>query len=68
MILIQEQFISMTKNKLIKRSLWVALTLLFALPNFVQGQESNLGNWLIYIGNKQLNENFIIPGAQVAIV
>ena len=58
MILIQEQFISMTKNKLIKRSLWVALTLLFALPNFVQGQESNLGNWLIYIGNKQLNEKW----------
>jgi len=48
----------MTKNKLIKRSLWVALTLLFALPNFVQGQESNLGNWLIYIGNKQLNEKW----------
>lgn len=58
MILIQEQFISMTKNKLIKRSFWVALTLVFALPNLVQGQESNLGNWLIYIGNKQLNEKW----------
>ena len=58
MILIQEQFISMTKNKLIKRSFWVALTLVFALPNLVEGQESNLGNWLIYIGNKQLNEKW----------
>lgn len=58
MILIQEQFISMTKNKLIKRSFWVALTLVFALPNLVQGQESNLGNWLIYMGNKQLNEKW----------
>ena len=58
MILIQEQLISMTKNKLIKRSFWVALTLVFALPNLVQGQESNLGNWLIYIGNKQLNEKW----------
>jgi hypothetical protein len=48
----------MTKNKLIKRSFWVALTLVFALPNLVQGQESNLGNWLIYIGNKQLNEKW----------
>ena len=48
----------MTKNKLIKRSFLVALTLVFALPNLVQGQEINLGNWLIYIGNKQLNEKW----------
>tara|TARA_B100000767_G_scaffold275797_1_gene315865 strand:+ start:24653 stop:25327 length:675 start_codon:yes stop_codon:yes gene_type:complete len=46
------------KIKLIKRLLWVAFTLVFALPNLVQGQESNLGNWLIYIGNKQLNEKW----------
>ncbi len=48
----------MMKIKLIKRLLWVAFTLVFALPNLVQGQESNLGNWLIYIGNKQLNEKW----------
>lgn len=28
------------------------------LPFFVQGQESNLGNWLIYIGNKKLNQKW----------
>ena len=58
MILIQEQFISMTNILLMKRLFWVALTFVFSLPNLVQGQESNLGNWLIYIGNKQLNEKW----------
>ncbi len=58
MIFIQEQFISMTNILLMKRLFWVALTLVFSLPNLVQGQESNLGNWLIYIGNKQLNEKW----------
>ena len=28
------------------------------LPSLNQAQESNLGNWLIYIGNKKLNEKW----------
>jgi len=36
------------------------IVLLFALmlPNFVQSQESDFGNWLIYIGNKKLNQKW----------
>ena len=28
------------------------------LPEFVQGQDSNFGNWLIYIGNKKVNQKW----------
>jgi len=38
----------------------VALIIGLVLPVFTQGQESNLGNWLIYIGNKKLNNNWNI--------
>ena len=38
-----------------KRISMVVLTFLLALPNFMQGQDSNFGNWLIYIGNKELS-------------
>ncbi|WCO01884.1 DUF2490 domain-containing protein [Psychroserpens ponticola] len=41
-----------------KRISMVALTFLLVLPNFINAQDSNLGNWLIYIGNKQLNEKW----------
>ena len=58
MISIQEQFVFMTKSKLTKRLLWVGLTWVFALPNLIHAQDSNLGNWLLYIGNKQLNEKW----------
>ncbi|MCF7559444.1 DUF2490 domain-containing protein [Sabulilitoribacter multivorans] len=35
-----------------------ALTLLLLLPIFAQSQDSNFGNWLIYIGNKKLNSKW----------
>jgi len=38
----------------------VALTLGLMLPFFAQAQESDLGNWMIYIGNKKLNQNWNI--------
>tara|TARA_R100000935_G_C2814562_1_gene156643 strand:- start:457 stop:1140 length:684 start_codon:yes stop_codon:yes gene_type:complete len=38
----------------------VALTLGLMLPFFAQAQDSNLGNWLIYIGNKKLDKNWNI--------
>ena len=36
------------------------LTLLFMFPIVSYSQDSNLGNWLIYIGNKKLNEKWNI--------
>jgi hypothetical protein len=36
---------------------WAVLTFLI-LPFFMSGQESKLGNWAIYLGNKQLNSKF----------
>jgi len=36
----------------------VALLFVLMLPNFVQSQESDFGNWLIYIGNKKLNQKW----------
>ncbi|OEK09740.1 hypothetical protein A8C32_12575 [Flavivirga aquatica] len=36
----------------------VALIFALMLPIFVQSQDSNLGNWLIYIGNKKLNSKW----------
>ncbi|MDN3665053.1 DUF2490 domain-containing protein [Algibacter miyuki] len=38
----------------------VALTLVLMLPLFTQAQESDLGNWLIYIGNKKLDSKWNI--------
>jgi len=35
-----------------------AVLLFLILPFFAVGQESELGNWGIYIGNKKLNSNF----------
>ncbi|CAM4255249.1 DUF2490 domain-containing protein [Gillisia hiemivivida] len=34
--------------------------LAFLLPFLASGQDSNLGNWLIYIGNKKINQNWNI--------
>ena len=45
------------KNKINKIA---ALTLVLLLPFFALGQGSNLGNWLIYIGNKKLNSKWNI--------
>ncbi|HSM62446.1 MAG TPA: DUF2490 domain-containing protein, partial [Gillisia sp.] len=38
----------------------VALSLGLMLPVLAQAQDSNLGNWLIYIGNKKINQNWNI--------
>lgn len=37
-----------------------ALLMAFVLPFFAMSQDSNLGNWGIYIGNKQLNSQWNI--------
>lgn len=37
-----------------------ALMLTLVLPTFAQSQESDLGNWLIYIGSKKINEKWNI--------
>ncbi|MEL0455137.1 DUF2490 domain-containing protein [Flavobacteriaceae bacterium SZ-1-7] len=38
-----------------KKASMVALALLLMLPFFIHAQDSNFGNWLIYIGNKKIN-------------
>lgn len=38
----------------------VVLTLLLVLPFFTYAQDSNFGNWLIYIGNKKLDTKWNI--------
>ncbi|WP_347923436.1 DUF2490 domain-containing protein [Pontimicrobium sp. SW4] len=45
-----------TKNKINL----VALIIALMLPIFAQSQDSNFGNWLIYIGNKKLNDKWNI--------
>jgi hypothetical protein len=45
-------------NIMKRRTNMVALILLLMLPLFVQSQDSNFGNWLIYIGSKQLNSKW----------
>ncbi|MDO5975682.1 DUF2490 domain-containing protein [Flavivirga jejuensis] len=43
-----------------KKVSMAALIMALMLPIFMQGQDSNLGNWLIYIGNKKLNSKWNI--------
>src|SRR5210317_880777 len=50
----------MGKTLLKKKIKMVALTVLLVLPVFMKAQESNFGNWLIYIGNKKLNKKWNI--------
>ncbi len=38
----------------------VALIVCLTLPNFLNAQDSNFGNWLIYIGNKKLDSKWNI--------
>ena len=63
-MLIQEPLLFMNKRTLLhttrKRLSMVALTFLLVLPVFVNAQDSDLGNWLIYIGNKKLNSKWNI--------
>ena len=44
------------KNK----NLFTTLALLLVFPFYALSQDSNLGNWLIYIGNKKLNSKWNI--------
>lgn len=50
----------MNKSKRIKKVIMVTLAILLALPTIAKAQESNLGNWLIYIGNKKINSKWNI--------
>ncbi|WP_372938190.1 DUF2490 domain-containing protein [Seonamhaeicola sp.] len=48
----------MGKFVLKKKISTVALVIFLMLPVFAQSQDSNFGNWLIYIGNKKLNQKW----------
>ena len=50
----------MHKTKMKRKSIMVTLAILLALPTIAFAQDSNLGNWLIYIGNKKLNSKWNI--------
>ncbi|MDO6624287.1 DUF2490 domain-containing protein [Oceanihabitans sp. 1_MG-2023] len=43
-----------------KKTFMATLILILVLPFFANSQESNLGNWLIYIGNKKINSKWNI--------
>lgn len=47
-----------SKNSLKKKVNIAALIIALMLPIFAQSQDSNFGNWLIYIGNKKLNSKW----------
>ena len=51
---LQGKFLTMNKNIFFT----VALAFLLMLPNLAKAQESDLGNWLIYIGSKKLNSKW----------
>jgi len=42
----------------IKRILFLILLISFLKPEIIYAQDSNLGNWLIYIGNKKINNTW----------
>jgi len=48
------------KNKSLLHLKSIALAILLVAPLFSMAQDSNLGNWLIYIGNKKLNNGWNI--------
>lgn len=51
----------MFKHASIKKKVkMVALIMLLVLPILSQSQDSNFGNWLLYIGNKKLNQKWNI--------
>ncbi|MBD0831456.1 DUF2490 domain-containing protein [Aestuariibaculum sediminum] len=41
-----------------KKTSMVVLAFMLTLPFFIQAQDSNFGNWLIYIGNKKINSKW----------
>lgn len=50
----------MNENILKKRINRVALTFLLTLPVFLNAQDSNFGNWLMYFGNKKIDTKWNI--------
>jgi hypothetical protein len=50
----------MIKNEIKEKLSITALILGLMLPTFAQSQDDNFGNWLIYIGNKTLNQKWNI--------
>ena len=50
----------MGKNHMKKKVSLAALIMALMLPILMQSQDSNFGNWLIYIGNKKLNQKWNI--------
>lgn len=46
--------------KTLKTVSFLIIVSVFLIPNKIQAQDSNLGNWLIYIGNKKLNNKWNI--------
>ena len=47
-------------SKVVYKYKWVVLVLALVLPSSVQSQESDLGNWMIYIGSKKINQKWNI--------
>jgi len=60
MILILEKCFFMIKTIKKYRFLMVVLAFGLILPTSVKAQESNLGNWLMYIGSKKINSKWNI--------
>lgn len=50
----------MEKSNRIRKGTLAALIFALMLPVFAQSQDSNLGNWLMYIGNKKLSQKWNI--------
>ena len=50
----------MSKIKLKKKIILTVLTTLLALPSYMNAQESDFGNWIMYFGNKKLNNQWNI--------
>lgn len=50
----------MIENLLKKKINRVALTFMLTLPVFLNAQDSNFGNWLIYFGNKKIDAKWNI--------
>ena len=50
----------MGENKLKKKISMAVLAFVLALPYLLNAQDSNFGNWLIYIGNKKINSKWNI--------
>ena len=50
--------LAMTNKKMNRKINMLALIIALVLPTYAQSQDSNLGNWLIYIGNKKLNQKW----------